>query len=233
MSRAESKARTRQLLLDAAASVFAERGFNAATVEEIVDRAGFTRGAFYVSWADKAEIMWELAAAESLASFTKLESKLNAAELDRKLDVLQSWFDTLSKPRPLSKALNELMHQAANSPEGRRRQAEIFDNERRVIARVVGEFECVLGEELPISVDHFAAMCFAVGTGLHAQNLVDPDAVPSSLFGDAQAYLWFGVLAAAQASDFKPQTRARSAKGGRSRDRGSAVERERHAGEPP
>jgi AcrR family transcriptional regulator len=216
MSRAESKARTRQLLLDAARKVFAERGFNAATVEQIVDRAGFTRGAFYVSWTDKADIMWELAANESLASFTKLEQKLSAAELDEKMDVLQSWFDTLSEPRPMSRARNELMHQAADTADGQRRQAEVFENERRVIARVVGEIENVLGAKLPIPVDHFAAMCFAVGTGLQAQNVVDPDAVPSSLFGDAQAYLWFGVLAAAQAPHFEPQTKARKRKAQRS-----------------
>jgi len=212
MSRAESKARTRQLLLDAAAAVFAERGFNAATVEQIVERAGFTRGAFYVSWTDKGDVLWELAANESVTSFTNLEAKLNAADLDRKMDVLQSWFDTLSKPRPLSKALNELMHQAANTEEGQRRQAEIFENERRVIARVVSEIENVMGQKLPISADHFAAMSFAAGSGLLAQHLVDRDAVPSSLFGDAQAYLWFGVFAAAEAADFTPQTRVRKRK---------------------
>ena len=38
---------TRARLLEGALDVFAERGFNGASVEDICERAGFTRGAFY------------------------------------------------------------------------------------------------------------------------------------------------------------------------------------------
>jgi AcrR family transcriptional regulator len=41
------RAATREKLLTAAAEVFAERGFGRATVEDVCDRAGFSRGAFY------------------------------------------------------------------------------------------------------------------------------------------------------------------------------------------
>lgn len=51
--RAETQAR----LLDAAVEVFAERGVLAATVEEICDRAGYTRGAFYSNFASKDELV--------------------------------------------------------------------------------------------------------------------------------------------------------------------------------
>jgi AcrR family transcriptional regulator len=34
-------------MLDAAFEVFAARGFGRATVEEVCDAAGYTRGAFY------------------------------------------------------------------------------------------------------------------------------------------------------------------------------------------
>ena len=120
--------------------------------------------------------------------------------------VLQSWFEGLLGPRPLQLAFNELMHLANQTPEGRKRQAEIFATERHFIARVVAEIEQVLGVELPIPLSHFAAMGFALGNGLALQHAVDPEAVPSTLFGDAQAYLWFGVLAAAQSAEFTRQT---------------------------
>ena len=209
MSRADSKARTRQLLLDAARAVFAERGFNAATVEEIAERAGFTRGAFYANWPDKAEVMWELADADALVSFGELEATLDSVEMDQKMEALQSWFEGLLRPRPLQQAFNELMLQASQTPEGRRRQAQAFAKERGFLERVVGEIEMLLGVELPIPIDHFAAMGIAVGSGLAQQHLVDPDVVPSTLFGDAQAYLWFGVLAAMQSPDFSPRSGTR------------------------
>ena len=52
---------TRQRLLDAAAEVFAEVGLDAASVEAICERAGFTRGAFYSNFDSKDELFLELA----------------------------------------------------------------------------------------------------------------------------------------------------------------------------
>ncbi|MFF2485916.1 TetR/AcrR family transcriptional regulator [Microbacterium sp. NPDC058062] len=51
---------TRQKLLDAAALVFAEVGLDAASVEAICERAGFTRGAFYSNFETKDELMLAL-----------------------------------------------------------------------------------------------------------------------------------------------------------------------------
>jgi AcrR family transcriptional regulator len=51
---------TRQKLLDAAAQVFAEVGLDAASVETICERAGFTRGAFYSNFETKDELFLEL-----------------------------------------------------------------------------------------------------------------------------------------------------------------------------
>lgn len=48
---------TRERLLDAAKAVFAERGIAAASVEEICERAGFTRGAFYSNFAHKDDLI--------------------------------------------------------------------------------------------------------------------------------------------------------------------------------
>jgi DNA-binding transcriptional regulator YbjK len=48
--------RTRAALLDAAAEVFARRGLDGATLEEIADVAGFTRGAVYHHFASKDEL---------------------------------------------------------------------------------------------------------------------------------------------------------------------------------
>jgi AcrR family transcriptional regulator len=52
---------TRQRLLDAAAQVFAEVGLDAATVEAVCERAGYTRGAFYSNFETKEELFLELA----------------------------------------------------------------------------------------------------------------------------------------------------------------------------
>jgi AcrR family transcriptional regulator len=52
--------RTRERLIDAAYEVFAEHGVHAATVEQITERAGFTRGAFYSNFTTKEELFFAL-----------------------------------------------------------------------------------------------------------------------------------------------------------------------------
>ena len=47
---------TRDLLLDAAEQVFAQRGFDGASLEEIAETAGYTRGAIYKHFGSKEEL---------------------------------------------------------------------------------------------------------------------------------------------------------------------------------
>ncbi|GAA1384310.1 ScbR family autoregulator-binding transcription factor [Kitasatospora putterlickiae] len=54
--RQERALRTRRLILEAAASVFDEFGYERATIGEVVARAGVTRGAVYFHFASKADL---------------------------------------------------------------------------------------------------------------------------------------------------------------------------------
>jgi AcrR family transcriptional regulator len=54
--RAAAKAQTRGRLLDAARSLFMERGYEAATIRDIVARAGLSTGAVFASFSDKSEL---------------------------------------------------------------------------------------------------------------------------------------------------------------------------------
>ena len=56
LSRSESVARTRAALLDAAEAVFAEHGFGRTSLEQIAERAGYTRGAVYANFASKDDL---------------------------------------------------------------------------------------------------------------------------------------------------------------------------------
>jgi AcrR family transcriptional regulator len=55
-TQAERTAATRRALLDAARSLFAERGYHGTAAEEIVGRAGLTRGALYHHFEDKKDL---------------------------------------------------------------------------------------------------------------------------------------------------------------------------------
>jgi AcrR family transcriptional regulator len=69
-----SREHTRQRLIDAAFEVFAEIGLNAASVEQITERAGFTRGAFYSNFDSKVELFFAIADAKYARATEDLQS---------------------------------------------------------------------------------------------------------------------------------------------------------------
>ena len=56
-NRAESKQETREALIAAALAEFAEHGLDAPSLDAICARAGFTRGAFYVHFRDREDLV--------------------------------------------------------------------------------------------------------------------------------------------------------------------------------
>jgi AcrR family transcriptional regulator len=59
-TRVERKAQTRSDLIAAAHRVFVERGFHAATLDEIADAAGYTKGAVYSNFRGKDDLFLAL-----------------------------------------------------------------------------------------------------------------------------------------------------------------------------
>ena len=60
LSRAEQNDRNRALLLAAALRVFLARGYHAATLEQIADEAGFSKGVVYSRFDSKADMFLAL-----------------------------------------------------------------------------------------------------------------------------------------------------------------------------
>ena len=60
LGRQARKELTRRLLIDAAAAVFARRGFDAASLDEVADAAGFTKGAVYSNFRSKTDLIMAL-----------------------------------------------------------------------------------------------------------------------------------------------------------------------------
>jgi len=72
------KAETRALLLEAGLAIFAERGFDAVTLDEVADAAGFTKGAIYRQFPSKGSFL--LALFEQYAAVARAGSGARRAE---------------------------------------------------------------------------------------------------------------------------------------------------------
>lgn len=82
MAQQERALRTRRAVLEAAAAVFAERGYAAATIVEIHRRANVTKGALYFHFASKAALAQAV-----------LEARIGAAYRVPRPFKLQEWVD--------------------------------------------------------------------------------------------------------------------------------------------
>jgi AcrR family transcriptional regulator len=80
------RAETREKLLAAAADVFAERGFGRATVEEICEHAGFSRGAFYSNFDSLDELFFALYSDRGAAVVVAVGAAVAAAPTGLSLD---------------------------------------------------------------------------------------------------------------------------------------------------
>lgn len=54
--KADHKLQSREKVISAAATLFTRKGFNAVTIDEVMKKAGLTRGAFYAHFKSKSDI---------------------------------------------------------------------------------------------------------------------------------------------------------------------------------
>ncbi len=190
MSRAESQARTRQLLLKSAEEVFAKRGFTAATIEEISEAAGFSRGAFYANFADKSEIFLAIVEARQEQDFGELAERIEATADEDMLDVMYEWFSRTLVHSPLWRAVNEFKLAVRDQPALRRRLAALDAADVDLSARMLADYCRRSGVTLKVAPETFAGMVTALTGGYANRLAVNPKGVNPQEIGLALEALW-------------------------------------------
>lgn len=168
---------TRDRVLDAASDVFAERGFHGATVEDICERAGFTRGAFYSNFSSKEDLVLELSRrhSEALVDRIRKASKRESAGAEDVLrDVLAALADeTRGKEQWLVLTTEFTLH-AIRDAGARRSWAAQQRRVRDELVAVVDEAVARQGLTLPMSTDLFVRVAISLAQGTMTQRLVEP-----------------------------------------------------------
>jgi AcrR family transcriptional regulator len=196
-TRAEAKARTRTRLLDAAASVFAEKGFAGATVDQIAGRAGHTVGALYSNFSGKDELFLTLIEDHVAHHLHDVEQILATDQPGGHPAALGAYLvRTAERHRAWSTLESEFTRYALARPELREKLAERWHTPRAAIARIVCQ-----AWNPAVDPSSVATVIIALFEGLLAQRRIDPAAVPESLFGDALTWLADGLAHPTTAPD--------------------------------
>lgn len=194
LSREESRARTRARLLESAAAVFAERGFYGASVEEIADRAGFSRGAFYSNFGHKADLFLALLDDRLEQEIAALEALLGEeGGPGAFLDLLRRGGGRRAEAKEWTLLWAEFWLHVMRHPELAPKLAARQQAARRAIAAVI-ERQCdQFGVSLPLPAEELASVMLAVDDGLKLQEELDPAAVPHDLRARILILLWQGM----------------------------------------
>ncbi len=194
-TRVERKAQTRSDLLTAARRVFLRSGFHGASVEEIAEEAGYTKGAVYSNFDDKAALYLAVLATHyehRIGAYTDimLESE-DFYEAMREVSRFMAEADTRD-PRWLP-LLSEFVAHAALDDELRIAYVEIRSRFLEAIARLLDATQERYQAWFRLSSYEVARASSLLIRAFSAERQMDPS-MPAELFAEIHTAMLHGLI---------------------------------------
>jgi len=181
----EQTERNRSLVLDAARRVFMERGYHGATLEQIAEEAGFSKGVVYSQFESKADLFIALLdkrVDERAAENAELADGLAGED---GLVVLLDHFVKRSQATPeWGLLLSEFRVHAARNPDVNRRYASVHARTVERLGEVLDGLYFRAGETPPFPPRQMAEIVLAIGVGAELEQAVNPDALQGAFVAD-------------------------------------------------
>jgi AcrR family transcriptional regulator len=180
---------TRGRLLDAALDAFAERGLHGASVEDVCERAGFSRGAFYSNFGSKEELfvaLYDRQTTQILATLTALD-QTGATTLD---ELMADLVAAVPRDRRWFLVNTEFALHAVRDPAAGQVLARARARVRAAFADRLADILDRFDRRPTVPVDDLIRWLFALHEGGLAQAYVEPDRLaPNALTGQAAPLL--------------------------------------------
>jgi len=195
ISRSERKARTRTELVAAARSVFMQRGFHGASLDEIAEVAGYTKGAVYSNFAGKDDLYLALLDAHYEARVTAYASMLldEATFEEATRAVGRFMVDADARDPDWLPTLAEFVAHAARDETLRRAYVRIRERFLVAIADVIEALCERHGLTLLVPPLEAARASSLLARGYSAERRLDPDAVSPEMFVELHAGFMRGL----------------------------------------
>ncbi|HEY2217017.1 MAG TPA: TetR/AcrR family transcriptional regulator [Solirubrobacteraceae bacterium] len=201
LTREQSKANTRERLLDAARSAFAESGFHGASVEEIASRAGFSTGALYSNFDGKEDlflVLMERAIDEHAAEIARAVAERPSVS-ERAAGGARQWMSMIEREPELLLLFMEFWAYGVRDASVRPKVAERFAQVRRLLTQLIEDAVREFDLRLALPAEQLAIAVDALADGIARQRLTDPSAVPDELMGNVLSLLFEAATRPARA----------------------------------
>jgi AcrR family transcriptional regulator len=192
---------TRTALVEAAAEVFTRRGFYAASLDEIAEAAGFTRGAIYSNFGGKEDLLMavlELYTERQLEAFGEAIHPGAGEPAEARQQAAAAVWGATQAEQNLAALSMEMRLYALRNPEFRKRLAQSERHQQERIAAFITEVAAIEGRKLPVDEVDLAYVLRAFSDGLSQIRLVDVD---HGDYYDKLAAFFFGMIEQAMAEE--------------------------------
>lgn len=170
LTREESRAQTRERLLEAARRMFARGGFGGASVDLISAEAGYSKGAFYGHFETKEAIFLELLSRHMAAEAEQLTRIIDSGRTSGDiLDSLDVWLEQMNDDADWALLAMELQLQARRSDGFAQEYDALYTRHRDRLGELVERLFALSGKTPPAPPSDLAAALMALGHGLVLQ----------------------------------------------------------------
>jgi AcrR family transcriptional regulator len=183
---------TREYLLQAAAQVFAERGFHAATLDEVAAAAGFTKGAVYSNFKNKEDLFLALledAYSRELAALKDTMEHSDVPPEARIGDFVALIGGELDRVPNMGALYLEFHLYALRNPAARARMNELEQQDVRAIAEILEAEREQRGIEIDEPAERTARIIVALFRGISMMRTANPEVAGEELLEAAIAFV--------------------------------------------
>jgi AcrR family transcriptional regulator len=202
LTRKEKQAQTRACLMHSAARVFARRGLQQASIDEVAEDAGFTKGAFYANFKNKEELFLAMLDERFAKRIEDIESVIagegTAVEKARRYG--DSFARTLRSDPEWERLFFEFSAYAVRDEDFRQELVTRYRAMRERIAAALRSESEQYGKEPTLPFEQVALMTAAMSNGFALEKLLEGDAVPDELYGTMLMVFFAGLDAIKGAS---------------------------------
>ncbi len=178
LTRIEQTERNRSLLLASARRVFLARGYHSATLEQIAEEAGFSKGVVYSQFRNKADLFLALLEARIEQRAQENAQLVEGLAGESGIAALFANAARVARAEPeWGLLVIEFRVHAARDPEVNRRYAAAHARTLEGLADIFVTVYARAGSELPVPARQMAELLLAFGAGAELEQAVDADAL--------------------------------------------------------
>jgi AcrR family transcriptional regulator len=187
------RAMTRRHLLDAAAIVFARKGFHGATLDEVAATAGFSKGAVYSNFKSKDDLFLELLDDRINRQFAVVSEVLETGSHDRAEQfprIREIFRSDMFWGEDFITLWLEFVLYARRNPEAQAKLAASVQRSRAQVQALIEHEYAIIGGSPTYPTADLAEISLALFNGLGIDRIVNPSAITDEMLDTTLSFLY-------------------------------------------